>query len=200
MYKTFIKRFLDICAAAFGLVVLAVPMAVIAFAVKADSEGPALFWQKRVGLRDKTFMMPKFRTMYKDAPSEVPTHLLADAESRITHIGKFLRESSIDELPQLWSVFAGDMSLVGPRPALWNQYDLLACRKKYGADTVRPGITGWAQINGRDELSIEEKAYFDGEYVRKMSFAFDCKCLLLTVVRVLRHEGIVEGAQPTKKE
>lgn len=200
MYKKFVKRFLDICIAVFSLLVFALPMAMIALAVKADSDGPALFWQKRVGTHGKTFMMPKFRTMYTDAPAEVPTHLLINAESRITRIGKFLRSSSLDELPQLWSVLVGDMSLVGPRPALWNQYDLLASRAKYGAETIRPGITGWAQINGRDELSIEQKAYFDGEYARSMSFTFDCKCILLTIVRVIRREGIVEGAQTAKKQ
>ncbi len=138
-------------------------------------------------------MMPKFRSMYTETPSDMPTHLLKDPSKWITPIGSILRKTSLDELPQLLSIFCGDMSIVGPRPALWNQYDLIAERDKYGANDIRPGLTGWAQINGRDELPIPEKAYLDGEYVKRMSFFFDIKCIILTAFKVIRRDGIVEG-------
>lgn len=193
MYRNFFKRLFDIVLSGLALIVLAVPLLIFALVVKLDSKGPVLFWQKRVGLHKKTFMMPKFRSMYIEAPSEIPTHLLNDPNRWITPVGKVYRKLSIDELPQLWSVFIGQMSVVGPRPALWNQDDLIAERDKYGANDVRPGLTGWAQINGRDELEIPVKAKLDGEYVMRMSFFFDCKCFFGTILAVLKHDGVVEG-------
>ena len=202
MYRNFFKRLFDIVLSGLALIVLAVPLLIFALIVKLDSKGPVLFWQKRVGLHKKTFMMPKFRSMYIEAPSEIPTHLLNDPNRWITPVGKVYRKLSIDELPQLWSVFIGQMSVVGPRPALWNQDDLIAERDKYGANDVRPGLTGWAQINGRDELPIDVKAKLDGVYVEKLGFAFDVKCFLGTIISVLKHEGVVEGGTGTleKKE
>ena len=193
MYRNFFKRLFDIVLSGLALIVLVVPLLIFALVVKLDSKGPVLFWQKRVGLHKKTFMMPKFRSMYIEAPSEIPTHLLNDPNRWITPVGKVYRKLSIDELPQLWSVFIGQMSVVGPRPALWNQDDLIAERDKYGANDVRPGLTGWAQINGRDELEIPVKAKLDGEYVMRMSFFFDCKCFFGTILAVLKHDGVVEG-------
>lgn len=193
MYKAFIKRTIDIILSALALIVLAIPMLVIAIIVKCDSKGPVLFWQKRVGIHKKTFMMPKFRSMYTETPANMPTHMLTDPDQWITKSGKILRKLSLDELPQIWSIFVGDMSIIGPRPALWNQDDLIAERDKYGANDVRPGLTGWAQINGRDELEIDVKARLDGEYVQKLSFAFDVKCFFGTIVSVLKHDGVVEG-------
>lgn len=193
MYRKYIKRLIDIVVSLVALVVLAIPMLILAIIVKVDSEGPAFFWQKRIALHKRTFMMPKFRSMYIDAPAETPTHLLTDSQRWITPVGKAYRKLSIDELPQIWCVFAGKMSIVGPRPALWNQFDLIEEREKYGANDVRPGITGWAQINGRDELDIPVKAKLDGEYVERMSFLFDCKCFFGTVLAALRRDGVVEG-------
>ena len=195
MYKQFFKRAIDIALSGLGLLVLAVPMAILALIVKLDSKGPVLFWQKRVGKDKKIFMMPKFRTMYTDAPKEVATHLLKDPQAHITKVGRVYRKLSIDELPQLWSIFIGDMSIIGPRPALWNQFDLIEERDKYNANSLRPGLTGWAQINGRDELPIEVKAKFDGEYTEKISFLFDLKCFFGTVRKVLTGKGVVEGQQ-----
>lgn len=193
MYRKFIKRLIDIVLSFIGLVVLAIPMVIFAIIVKLDSKGPVLFWQKRVGLGKKTFMMPKFRSMYTQTPPNIPTHLLSDPSRWITRSGRVLRKLSLDELPQLWSIFVGDMSVIGPRPALWNQDDLIAERDKYGANDIRPGLTGWAQINGRDELEIPVKAKLDGEYVEKMSFLFDCKCFFGTITAVLGRKGVVEG-------
>ena len=193
MYQKFGKRALDIVLSGAGLLVLAIPMGILALIVKLDSKGPVFFWQKRVGIHKETFMMPKFRSMYTETPANMPTHLLSDPSRWITRSGKILRKLSLDELPQLWSIFVGDMSVIGPRPALWNQDDLIAERDKYGANDVRPGLTGWAQINGRDELEIPLKAKLDGEYVEKMSFLFDCKCFFGTIASVLRHDGVVEG-------
>lgn len=193
MYKHFFKRLLDILLSAGALVVLAIPMAVIALIIKIDSRGPVLFWQKRVGKDKVLFRMPKFRSMYTETPANKPTHLLEDPGKWITPVGSVLRKTSLDELPQLISIFTGKMSIIGPRPALWNQDDLIAQRDRYGANNVRPGLTGWAQINGRDELPIDVKARFDGEYVEKLSFGFDCKCFFGTIASVLRHEGVVEG-------
>jgi O-antigen biosynthesis protein WbqP len=193
MYKRCFKRLLDFTLALMGIVVLALPMVVFALLVKLDSPGPVLFWQKRVGIHKKTFMMPKFRTMYTDTPANMPTHLLSDPHRWITPVGKIYRKCSIDHLPQLWCILTGSMSVIGPRPALWNQYDLIEERDKYGANDVRPGLSGWAQINGRDELEISVKAKLDGEYVQKLSFLFDCKCFLGTVLKVLKREGVVEG-------
>lgn len=199
MYRRIFKRLLDIVISGMALVILAVPMLIFALIIKLDSKGPVLFWQKRVGLNKETFMMPKFRSMYTETPSDMPTHLLNDPARWITPVGKVYRKLSIDELPQIWSIFTGKMSIIGPRPALWNQFDLIAERDKYGANDVRPGLTGWAQINGRDELEIPVKAKLDGEYVQKLSFLFDCKCFLGTILAVLRHDGVVEGGTGAMK-
>ena len=200
MYQRFIKRFIDIVLSLVGLVVLAIPMLVFALIVKLDSPGPVLFWQKRVGIHKKTFMMPKFRTMYTDTPANMPTHLLSDPQKWITRSGAWFRKLSIDELPQILCIFTGKMSIIGPRPALWNQEDLIEERDKYGANDVRPGLTGWAQINGRDELEIPVKARLDGEYVQNLSFLFDCRCFFGTIFKVLRHDGVVEGGTGTLHE
>ncbi len=200
MYQRFIKRFIDIVLSLVGLVVLAIPMLVFALIVKLDSPGPVLFWQKRVGIHKKTFMMPKFRTMYTDTPANMPTHLLSDPQKWITRSGAWFRKLSIDELPQILCIFTGKMSIIGPRPALWNQDDLIEERDKYGANDVRPGLTGWAQINGRDELEIPVKARLDGEYVQNISFLFDCRCFFGTIFKVLRHDGVVEGGTGTLHE
>ena len=193
MYRSFLKRLFDIVLSGAALLVLAVPMLILSLIVKLDSKGPVLFWQKRVGIHKQTFMMPKFRSMYVDTPSEVPTHLLQDPSRWITPVGKFLRRFSLDELPQIWSIFTGKMSIIGPRPALWNQDDLIAERDKYGANDVLPGLTGWAQINGRDELEIPVKAKLDGEYAQNLSFLFDCKCFFGTIMVMLKGKGILEG-------
>lgn len=200
MYQRFIKRFIDIVLSLVGLVVLAIPMLIFALIVKLDSPGPVLFWQKRVGIHKKTFMMPKFRTMYTDTPANMPTHLLSDPQKWITRSGAWFRKLSIDELPQILCIFTGKMSIIGPRPALWNQDDLIEERDKYGANDVRPGLTGWAQINGRDELEIPVKARMDGEYVQNLSFLFDCRCFFGTIFKVLRHDGVVEGGTGTLHE
>lgn len=193
MYRHFIKRLIDIMLSITGLIILAIPMLIFALLVKLDSPGPVLFWQKRVGIHKCTFMMPKFRTMYIGTPANIPTHLLTDPEKWITKTGKWYRKLSIDELPQVLCILTGKMSFIGPRPALWNQSDLIAERDKYGANDIRPGLTGWAQINGRDELEIPVKARMDGEYVRNLSFLFDCRCFFGTIFKVLRHNGVVEG-------
>ncbi len=193
MYNKVIKRILDFSLALIAIMVLSLPLLVIAIVVKIDSKGPVLFKQKRVGLHKETFMMPKFRSMYTETPSDMPTHLLNDPQRWITPVGKILRKTSLDELPQLLSILSGKMSFIGPRPALWNQDDLVRERDKYGANDVRPGLTGWAQINGRDELPISEKAALDGEYVEKMSFIMDVKCFFGTFAAVLFSKGVVEG-------
>ena len=185
-----------------GLAILVlIPLWIVLFiAIKVDSKGPVFFKQKRIGLHKKTFYILKFRTMRIDAPHDMPTHLLENPEQWITRMGKFLRKTSLDELPNIYNVFLSQMSLIGPRPALWNQDDLVAERDKYGANDVKPGLTGWAQINGRDELEIEEKARLDGEYVQKQSFWFDCKCFFATIKSVLKHEGVVEGGMGETRE
>ena len=188
-----LKGILDFLISLIALILLALPMAVLAIAIKIDDPGPVFFRQKRVGRNQKTFQMMKFRSMKMDTPHDTPTHLLADPYQYITKVGKFLRRTSLDELPQLFNILLGHMAIVGPRPALWNQFDLIAERDKHGANDVRPGLTGWAQINGRDELQIEEKARLDGEYVQKLSFAFDVKCFLYTIKAVLCRDGVVEG-------
>ena len=193
MYRRVVKRLLDIMLSLAGLIVLAIPLLIIALIVKLDSPGPALFWQRRVGIHRTFFMMPKFRTMHIDTPHDMPTHLLEDPARWITRSGRLLRRFSLDELPQIFCILTAKMSVIGPRPALWNQEDLLAEREKYGANDIRPGLTGWAQINGRDELPIEVKARYDGEYAEHISFKFDCKCFFGTVGKVLRHDGVVEG-------
>ena len=193
MYRTFFKRLLDIILSGCAIVILSPLLLIIAIAIKIDDPGPVLFRQKRVGIHKTHFFIMKFRTMKMDTPKDTPTHLLENPEQYITKVGKFLRKSSLDELPQIFQIFTGKMSIIGPRPALWNQFDLIAERDKYGANDVRPGLTGWAQINGRDELPIEVKARFDGEYVEKLSFLFDCKCFFATIGAVLKHDGVVEG-------
>ncbi|MCM1540464.1 MAG: sugar transferase [Blautia sp.] len=192
MYTT-VKSIVDRLLALIGLVVLSPLLLLLVIAIKLDSKGPVLFQQKRVGIRKTHFHILKFRTMRVDTPKDTPTHLLRNPEQYITRVGKFLRRTSLDELPQIINIIKGDMAIVGPRPALWNQYDLIAERDKYGANDILPGLTGWAQINGRDELPIEVKAKLDGEYVRKMGLGMDIRCILGTVVSVLRHEGVVEG-------
>ncbi len=193
MYKSVLKRLIDVVLSGIGLLVLAIPMAIVAIAIKIEDPGPALFSQKRVGNHKKLFTLYKFRSMKMDTPHDTPTHLLENPEQYILKVGKFIRKTSIDELPQMWNIFKGDMSIIGPRPALWNQDDLVAQRDKYGANDVKPGLTGWAQINGRDELEIPVKAKLDGEYVQKLSFGFDVKCFVGTIFSVLRSEGVVEG-------
>jgi O-antigen biosynthesis protein WbqP len=183
------KRALDIVLALCGLLLLGLPMLLLALAVRLTSRGPALYWSDRVGRDNRIFSMPKFRTMKTDTPA-LATHLLADAPSHLTPIGHFLRRTSLDELPQLWSILKGDMSLVGPRPALFNQDDLVALRTQNGVHLLRPGLTGWAQVNGRDELPIPAKVALDVEYLRRQSFAFDLRILGLTVLRVLRGDGV----------
>ncbi len=193
MYRTFFKRLLDIILSGCAIVILSPLLLIIAVAIKIDDPGPVLFRQKRVGIHKNHFSIMKFRTMKMDTPKDTPTHLLENPEQYITKVGKFLRKSSLDELPQIFQIFTGKMSIIGPRPALWNQFDLIAERDKYGANDVRPGLTGWAQINGRDELPIDVKARLDGEYVEKLSFLFDCKCFFGTIGAVLKHDGVVEG-------
>jgi len=190
-----VKRILDFLLSLLAIVVLSPVLLVISVVIRVTSPGPVLFRQKRVGQGKRHFMIYKFRTMRTDAPKDQPTHLLQDPNAYITPVGRFLRRSSLDELPQLMNILKGEMAVVGPRPALWNQFDLIAERDRYGANDVRPGLTGWAQINGRDELPIEVKARLDGEYVKRMSFGFDLRCILGTVVKVLRSENVVEGAR-----
>ncbi len=193
MYRKFGKRILDILLSACGIVVLAPVYLLVALAIKIDDPGPVFFYQKRVGIHKTHFNIMKFRTMRMDTPKDCPTHLLENPERYITRVGKLLRKTSLDELPQIFQIFTGKMSVIGPRPALWNQFDLIEERDRYGANDIRPGLTGWAQINGRDELVIDVKARLDGEYVQKLSFLFDCKCFFGSVVAVLKHDGVVEG-------
>ncbi len=194
------KRCWDILLSAGGLVVLSPVYLAIAIAIKLDSPGPIFFRQKRVGLAKSHFEILKFRTMRIDTPKDKPTHLLDNPQQWITKVGAFLRKTSLDELPQIWNIFAGQMSVIGPRPALWNQYDLIAERDKYGANDLRPGLTGWAQINGRDELTIEVKSAYDGAYVQRVNFAFDVRCFLGTIFSVLREDGVREGGTQTMQQ
>ncbi|MBP3203875.1 MAG: sugar transferase [Lachnospiraceae bacterium] len=188
-----IKNIVDRIMAFFGLIFLSPLFLILVIAIKIDSRGPVLFKQKRVGIHKSHFYILKFRTMRIDTPKDMPTHLLQNPEQYITRVGKLLRRTSLDELPQIINILKGDMAIVGPRPALWNQYDLIAERDKYGANDIRPGLTGWAQINGRDELEIPVKAKFDGEYVRKMGPLMDLRCFFATFLSVLRADGVVEG-------
>lgn len=197
MYQTVIKRIIDFILALVATILLSWLLLLIAIAIKVESKGPVFFRQRRVGLHKEHFEILKFRSMRIDTPKNQPTHLLQNPEAYITKVGKFLRKTSLDELPQLLNILKGDMSFVGPRPALWNQYDLIKERDKYGANDVMPGLTGWAQINGRDELEIPEKAKLDGEYVEKCSFLFDCKCFFGTFKSVAKAEGVVEGGTGT---
>ena len=195
MYKRHIKRALDACLSFVALALILVPGALIALWIKLDSRGPVFFRQKRVGLGKKHFMILKFRTMRIDAPKDVPTHLLNDPYAFITRSGRFLRKTSLDELPQLINILKGEMSFVGPRPALWNQFDLIERRDECGANTVRPGLTGLAQVSGRDELPIDVKAAYDGEYVRRLTFLMDVSCVLRTLRDAFRGTGVVEGGR-----
>ncbi len=188
-----VKRGIDILLSGAALVVLSPVLAGLCLAIKLDSKGPILFKQKRVGLHKEFFEIWKFRTMRTDTPKDMPTHMLADPDQYITRTGHFLRKTSLDELPQIFNILKGEMSIIGPRPALWNQDDLIAERDKYGANDVMPGLTGWAQVNGRDELEIPVKAKLDGYYVEHMSFRFDCICFLKTIMSVLKSDGVVEG-------
>lgn len=188
-----IKRFGDILLSLIGLILLFPLLLILVIAIKFESKGSVIFKQKRVGKGKSHFYILKFRTMRADTPKDMPTHLLQNSENYITRVGRFLRKTSLDELPQIINILVGQMSIIGPRPALWNQYDLIDERDNYGANDVRPGLTGWAQINGRDELSIKAKAELDGEYVQKISFMFDTKCFFGTIVNVLNGDGIVEG-------
>ena len=197
MYKKFGKRLIDLLLSGCAIVVLSPVLLLLVLAIKLDSPGPVVFKQKRVGLHKTHFNILKFRTMRIDTPRDCPTHLLENPQQWITRVGGFLRKTSLDELPQIFNIFAGHMSIIGPRPALWNQFDLIEERDKYGANDVMPGLTGWAQINGRDELPIDVKAKLDGEYVENQSLAFDIKCFVGTVISVLRHDGVVEGGTGT---
>lgn len=189
----FIKRIGDIVLSAIGILVISPIFLLLMAVIKFDSKGSVFFKQERIGIHKSRFKMLKFRTMRTDTPKDIPTHQLENPEQYITKMGKILRKTSLDELPQIVHILSGKMSIVGPRPALWNQDDLIAERDKYGANDIKPGLTGWAQINGRDELPIPVKAKLDGEYVQKMSFLFDCRCILGTVKSVIRGQGVVEG-------
>lgn len=200
MYTHFFKRLIDIVLSFIGIIVLGIPMLIIAAVIKHEDPGPALFKQKRIGKNKKYFMLLKFRSMKMSTPHDVPTHQLENPEQYLLKCGKTLRKLSLDELPQLFNILKGDMSIIGPRPALWNQDDLIAERDKYGANGVKPGLTGWAQINGRDELEIPIKAKLDGEYVEKQSFLFDCRCFFGTIGKVLKSDGVVEGGTGEMKK
>lgn len=193
MYKKFFKRVIDFILSLVGLILLSPIFLLISIWIKSDSRGPVLFRQKRVGINKSYFYIYKFRTMYVDAPKNTPTHMLSNPNQFITPSGRFLRKTSLDELPQILNILKGEMSIIGPRPALWNQDDLIIERDKYSANEVRPGLTGWAQINGRDELAINVKARLDGEYVKRLSLLFDIKCFFGTIVSVFKSEGVVEG-------
>ena len=197
MYKHCLKRVIDFVLSLVGLIILSPGLLIIAIAIKMDSKGPVFFKQKRVGIHKSFFNIYKFRTMYTDTPKDMPTHLLNNPDAFITKVGGFLRKTSLDELPQLINILKGEMAVIGPRPALYNQDDLIAERDKYGANDVRPGLTGLAQINGRDELEIDVKARLDGEYVKNLSFLLDLKCFFGTFSSVLKHEGVVEGGTGT---
>lgn len=195
-----IKRYIDIVLSGLGIIVLSPFFLVLIVAIKLDSPGPVFFKQKRVGINKQHFFILKFRTMRVDTPKDMPTHLLVDPDQWITRVGKFLRKTSLDELPQIINILKGEMSIVGPRPALWNQFDLIQERDKYGANDVPVGLTGWAQINGRDELEIDIKAKLDGDYVENIGLSMDIKCLLGTIISVLKSDGVVEGGTGTKKD
>lgn len=199
LYGSFFKRVIDIILSFVGILVLSPVYLILAVAVKLDSPGPVFFKQKRIGAHKKEFYILKFRTMRTDTPSDMPTHMLQNPDQWITKTGRFMRKTSLDELPQIFQIFTGKMSIIGPRPALWNQFDLIAERDKYvnkygqSVNDLRPGLTGWAQVNGRDELEIPLKAKLDGEYAEKISFIFDCRCFFETVLSVLKSDGVVEG-------
>lgn len=204
MYEIVIKRFIDIVLSFLALIVLSWLYLILIIAIKINDPGPAFFTQKRVGIHKSYFKLHKFRSMKMSTPHDIPTHQLENPEQYITKVGKFLRKSSFDELPQIWDIFIGKMSIIGPRPALWNQDDLVAERDKYGANDVKPGLTGWAQINGRDELEIPVKAKLDGDYTKKLkqggfkAFGFDLRCFFGSIFSVLRSDGVVEGGTGEK--
>ncbi len=199
MYERYVKRAIDLILSAAAMILLSWLYLLLGIIIKLDDPGPVFFSQKRVGKGKRYFRLHKFRSMKMSTPHDMPTHLLENPEQYITRVGRFLRKSSLDEIPQVWDIFVGHMSIIGPRPALWNQEDLIAERDRYGANDVRPGLTGWAQINGRDELEIPVKARLDGDYVKILrqgglkAFAMDCRCFLGTIFSVLRSEGVVEG-------
>ena len=199
-YTRYAKRWIDFILALIGLVVLSPVFLLVSLAIWVDDPGPVMFTQKRFGINKQFFTLHKFRSMKMSAPHDTPTHLLSNPEQYITRIGHFIRRSSLDELPQIWDILVGSMSIIGPRPALWNQEDLIRERDRYGANALRPGLTGWAQINGRDELPIEVKARLDGEYAQNISFAMDVKCFLGTISAVLNHKGYVEGGSSPRVE
>lgn len=204
MYKNCFKRLIDVVLSTVGIIVLIPVWIILAIAIKADDPGPIFFRQKRIAKdkdgKEQFFQIYKYRSMKMCTPKDTPTHLLENPEQYITKVGGFLRKTSLDELPQIFNIWKGEMSIIGPRPALWNQNDLYAERAKYGANDCMPGLTGWAQINGRDELEIDVKAKLDGEYAKRMSFLFDCKCLFGTIFSVLRSDGVVEGGTGEMKK
>jgi O-antigen biosynthesis protein WbqP len=198
MYRKYLKRLFDLIFSILGLIVLSPLFLILIIAIKIDSRGAVLFKQKRVGIHKSHFYILKFRSMLSDVPADIPTHMLENPEQCITKVGKFLRKTSLDELPQILNIIKGDMSIIGPRPALWNQYDLVEERDKYGANDVPVGLTGWAQINGRDELPIPVKAKLDGEYAEKIGIGMDLKCFFGTIFSVLKKDGVVEGGTGKK--
>lgn len=206
MYSRYVKRGIDLILSLLGLVLLSWLYLIIIILIKVDDPGPAFFTQKRIGKGKSHFALHKFRSMKMCTPHDTPTHLLENPEQYITGVGKIMRKYSIDELPQIWDIFIGKMSIIGPRPALWNQFDLIEERDKYGANDVKPGLTGWAQINGRDELPIDVKAKLDGDYVAELDkggfagFWMDCRCFFGTITSVLKHDGVVEGGTGALKE
>lgn len=206
MYSRYVKRGIDLILSLLGLVLLSWLYLIIIILIKVDDPGPAFFTQKRIGKGKSHFALHKFRSMKMCTPHDTPTHLLENPEQYITGVGKIMRKYSIDELPQIWDIFIGKMSIIGPRPALWNQFDLIEERDKYGANDVKPGLTGWAQINGRDELPIDVKAKLDGDYVAELGkgglagFRMDCRCFFGTITSVLKHDGVVEGGTGALKE
>jgi len=200
MRYTQVKRVIDVILSVTGLLLLWPLMLVIAILIKLDSKGPVIFRQKRIGKGKSEFFILKYRTMRIDTPKDIPTHLLSNPEAYITRVGRFLRKTSLDELPQIFNILKGEMSIVGPRPVLWNEDDLIAERDKYGANDVVPGLTGWAQINGRDKLPIPEKARLDGEYVRQMGLGMDLKCFFKTIISVIKRDGVVEGGTGALKQ
>ncbi|GAB7306473.1 MULTISPECIES: sugar transferase [Enterococcus] len=200
MYKDRVKRGIDFLLSLVGIIILAPIFLILCLAIKVDSKGQIIFKQKRVGKDKRHFNIYKFRTMKVDTPKEMPTHLLENPDFFITKVGKFLRKTSLDELPQLFNILKGDMAVIGPRPALWNQYDLIEERDKYGANDIRPGLTGLAQISGRDELEIQEKAKLDGHYTEHISFGMDVRCFFGTIISVFKSDGVVEGGTGTIKK
>jgi O-antigen biosynthesis protein WbqP len=200
MYQNFFKRVIDFFLSFLGIIILSPFLLIICILIKVDSKGPIIFTQKRVGRNKIHFNIYKFRTMKVDTPKEMPTHLLDNPDFFITKVGKFLRKTSLDELPQMFNILKGNMAVIGPRPALWNQYDLIEERDKYGANDIRPGLTGLAQISGRDELEIPVKARLDGEYTKKISLLIDLKCFIGTIFSVVKSDGVVEGKTDSVKE